>query len=124
MSTPLQEAVAEVVAAVAPPLTIAVAVLSIIFLGFSWTNLVQLLVGALFTTAGLFLFLRGTRIALLPMGEMIGAYLPQTRFHGPLVATSFIFTFSVTIADLQCTYWYHRLHPSLTRASTPVCWLC
>ncbi len=81
MSTPLQEAVAEVVAAVAPPLTIAVAVLSIIFLGFSWTNLVQLLVGALFTTAGLFLFLRGTRIALLPMGEMIGAYLPK---HGSM----------------------------------------
>jgi hypothetical protein len=98
VSTPLQEAVAEVVAAVAP-LTIAVAVLSIIFLGFSWTNLIQLLVGAFFTTVGLFLFLRGTRIALLPMGEMIGAYLPKHGSMALLVATSFIFTFSVTIAD-------------------------
>ena len=98
MSSQFRAAVAEVVNAVAP-LTVAVAVLSTVFLGLSWTTLAQLLIGAVFTTAGLFLFLRGTRIALLPMGEMIGAYLPRHGSTALLVATAFIFSFSVTIAD-------------------------
>ncbi len=88
----------EVVTAVAP-LTAAVAVLSTALLGFSWSALAQLLIGALFTAAGLFLFLKGTRIALLPMGEMIGAYLPKRGSTALLSVTAFIFSFSVTIAD-------------------------
>ena len=98
VSRQFRAAVAEVVNAVAP-LTVAVAVLSTVFLGLSWATLAQLIIGALFTTAGLFLFLRGTRIALLPMGEMIGAYLPRHGSTALLVATAFIFSFSVTIAD-------------------------
>jgi hypothetical protein len=98
VSGQFRAAIAEVVTAVGP-LTIAVAVLSTVFLGFSWRTLAQLLIGAAFTTAGLFLFLRGVRVALLPMGEMIGAYLPKRGAPMLLVVTAFIFSFSVTIAD-------------------------
>ncbi len=98
MSGQFRAAITEVVSAVGP-LTIAVAILGAIFLGFSWGALAQLLVGAVFTAVGLFLFLRGVRVALLPMGEMIGAYLPKRGSPVLLAVTAFVFTFSVTIAD-------------------------
>ena len=57
MSRQSRAAIAEVINAVAP-LTVAVAVLSTAFLGLSWAMLAQLFIGAVFTTAGLFLFLK------------------------------------------------------------------
>lgn len=98
MAGNLRSAATEVVAATAP-LTLAVALLSTLFLGFSLESMFQLLIGALFTTIGLFLFLGGTRIALLPMGEQIGSFLPRRGSMALLTITAFIFSFSVTIAD-------------------------
>jgi hypothetical protein len=81
------------------PLTIAVLVLTFIFLPWSWTRVSQVIFGSFLTFIGLFLFLEGTKISLIPMGELIGAYLPKSGSLLLLVSTAFIFSFSVTLAD-------------------------
>ena len=81
------------------PLTIFVLILNFVFLPFSWETIGMILLGALITLIGLFLFLHGTKISLIPMGELIGAYLPQSGSMLLLVLTAFIFIFSVTLAD-------------------------
>ncbi|MEA4884470.1 MAG: DUF1538 domain-containing protein [Clostridia bacterium] len=98
MTSPLCQALMEVITAVAP-LTIAVASLGALFLDVSWTDLARIAIGASFAAIGLLFFLRGTRIALLPMGEIIGASLPARSSPALLVITAFVFSFSVTIAD-------------------------
>ncbi len=81
------------------PLTFLVLILSLIFLPFSPENITRIVIGSLFTLVGLFLFLQGTKISLIPMGELIGAYLPKSGSLVLLMATAFIFSFSVTLAD-------------------------
>ncbi len=81
------------------PLTFLVLILSIIFLPFSLETIGRIVIGSFFTLVGLFLFLQGTKISLIPMGELIGAYLPQSGSLALLMATAFIFSFSVTLAD-------------------------
>lgn len=81
------------------PLASFVLILSLIFLPINFENIGRILLGAALALVGLFLFLQGTKISLIPMGELIGAFLPKSGSLILLVATAFIFSFSVTFAD-------------------------
>ncbi|MFT4309617.1 MAG: DUF1538 domain-containing protein [Candidatus Woesearchaeota archaeon] len=61
--------------------------------------LVRFLVGSLMVFAGLVLFLQGTKIGLFPIGEMIGAELPQKGSVWIVIIFAFILGFVITIAE-------------------------
>lgn len=59
----------------------------------------QFLGGAVFFTLGLFLFLIGIRVGLLPLGETIGAALAEKGSLPILLGTAFILGLTVTVAE-------------------------
>jgi hypothetical protein len=81
------------------PLAALVLVLSLIFLRGDTENIVRIFIGAIFSWIGLFLFLFGTNISIISMGERIGAYLPKSGSMLLLIATAFLLVFLVTTAD-------------------------
>ncbi len=59
----------------------------------------RFLLGALFVGGGLFLFLFGVNTGLLPMGEMIGAELPNRGSVVFLLFMSFVLGVTITVAE-------------------------
>ena len=59
----------------------------------------QFLGGVLLFTLGLFLFLIGIRVGLLPLGEAIGAALAEKGSLPLLIGTAFILGLTVTVAE-------------------------
>ncbi len=59
----------------------------------------QFLVGAVFVFVGLFFFLYGVNLGLLPMGHLIGTELPTKGSIVFFVLVSFILGVAVTVAD-------------------------
>lgn len=59
----------------------------------------QFIAGSILVTAGLFLFLVGVRISLLPIGEMIGSELVSRGSLPFLLLAAFIFGFVITVAE-------------------------
>lgn len=59
----------------------------------------QFMAGAVLVTSGLFLFLVGVRVSLLPIGEMIGSELVTRGSLVFLLIAAFIFGFVITIAE-------------------------
>ncbi len=59
----------------------------------------QFLIGGAMVTAGLFLFLTGVRIGLLPVGEAIGSSLAARGSVVVLLGASFVLSFAVTVAE-------------------------
>ena len=57
----------------------------------------RFLMGALFVGGGLFLFLFGVNTGLLPMGEMIGAELPNRGSVVFLLFMSFVLGVTITV---------------------------
>ncbi len=69
----------------------------------------QFIAGAVMVTAGLFLFLVGVRVSLLPIGEMIGS---EVTSHGSLVfllVAAFIFGFVITVAEPDVRVLSHQV---------------
>lgn len=69
----------------------------------------QFLAGAILVTAGLFLFLVGVRVSLLPIGEMVGSRLTS---HGSLLlllVAAFIFGFIITVAEPDVRVLAHQV---------------
>ncbi len=81
------------------PLTIVVFLLQIVVLSSPVEELLQFLVGLIFVTFGLILFLVGIRVGLLPMGEATGNSLPQVGKFGLVIFYAFILGFIVTAAE-------------------------
>ena len=94
----VQETIWEVIYAVLP-ITILVLVLQYTLIWLPFSSVLQFLIGVIFVSAGLILFLIGVHIGLLPVGEMIGSSLPKTGKVWMILLFSFILGFAVTVAE-------------------------
>jgi hypothetical protein len=69
----------------------------------------QFIAGSFLVTAGLFLFLVGVRISLLPIGEMIGSELVSRGSLLFLLVAAFIFGFVITVAEPDVRVLAHQV---------------
>ena len=81
------------------PVIIMVILLKYTLLPISSELLLNFLAGAGMVFLGLVLFLQGTKIGLFPIGEMIGAELPQKGSVWFVIFFAFILGFVITIAE-------------------------
>lgn len=81
------------------PVAIIVIIMQLFFLRTSISLTIQFVVGALLAIIGMGLFLLGVKIGLLPMGEAIGAELPQRGSLIYMIAIAFLIGFAVTVAE-------------------------
>ncbi|MBU9720800.1 MULTISPECIES: DUF1538 domain-containing protein [Bacillaceae] len=81
------------------PMTIVIIILQFTLIGLPTEIFLRFLAGVLFVGIGLFLFLVGVHIGLLPIGEMIGSTLPKTRKPWLIIAVGFILGLVVTLAE-------------------------
>lgn len=93
-----KETIWEVISAILP-ITILVIILQYTLFWLPFESVLQFLIGVLFVSTGLALFLMGVHIGLLPVGEMIGSSLPQTGKVWLIILISFILGFAVTVAE-------------------------
>ncbi len=98
MPRDLREITREVTLAVVP------FTLMIILLHFSIVRMppetfAQFLIGATMVLLGLLFFLLGVRVGLLPLGEAIGADLPNRGSMAVIMIVGFIVAFAVTVAE-------------------------
>ena len=93
-----KETFQEVVFAMLPVVAV-VTILQISMLHLPWEVMWRFLGGAVMVGGGLFLFLLGVQIGMLPMGEMIGAALARQGKLWLLVFFGFILGFVVTVAE-------------------------
>ncbi len=108
MLNDIKDILLEVLQAIAP----IVAVISLIQLFLLHTPLSllwQFLAGAVLVTVGLFLFLVGVRVSLLPIGEMIGSELVSRGSLALLLIAVFIFGFVVTVAEPDVRVLAHQV---------------
>lgn len=108
MAKELRKLVAEVLQAVMP-ITVLVIVLQITLLALPVAVMARFLIGALMVMAGLFLFLRGVKIGLLPIGQAIGSELPKRVSMGFLLALAFALGFVVTVAEPDVRVLAHQV---------------
>ncbi len=69
----------------------------------------QFIAGSALVTTGLFLFLVGVRISLLPIGEMIGSELVSRGSLLFLLLATFIFGFVITVAEPDVRVLAHQV---------------
>jgi len=69
----------------------------------------QFIAGAVMVTAGLFLFLVGVRVSLLPIGEMIGSEVTSRGSLVFLLVAAFIFGFVITVAEPDVRVLAHQV---------------
>jgi hypothetical protein len=94
----IRETIHEVFYAILP-LTVVVLVLQFTFIWLSMEMLLQFLVGVVLVSAGLILFLWGVQVALLPIGELIGACLPRLGKAWLVVFFGVLLGFAATVAE-------------------------
>ncbi|AKB63570.1 MAG: DUF1538 domain-containing protein [Methanosarcina mazei] len=98
MMRDFKETFLEVIQAVLP-LTLAVIVIMLVFLGSNLGHLASFLTGTIMVIAGMTFFLMGVKLGMLPMGEAIGSNLPK---HGSLIfiaVAAFFLSFLTTVAE-------------------------
>ena len=98
----------EVVLAVLP-VSLIVCVLQLTLLHMPWDAFARFALGALFVGGGLFPFLLGVKMGLLPMGEMIGAELPKSGSVKYLVLMSFLLGTAITVAEPDVRVLAHQI---------------
>jgi len=69
----------------------------------------QFIAGSALVTTGLFLFLVGVRVSLLPIGEMIGSELVSRGSLLFLLLATFIFGFVITVAEPDVRVLAHQV---------------
>lgn len=69
----------------------------------------QFIAGAIMVTAGLFLFIVGVRVSLLPIGELIGSELTAKGSLVVLLIAAFIFGFVITVAEPDVRVLAHQV---------------
>lgn len=94
----IRETIHEVFYAVLP-ITAVVFLLQFTVIWLPLTDFLQFLVGLVMVTAGLTLFLWGVQVAMLPIGEMIGAALPRLGKAWLVVFFGFLLGFAATVAE-------------------------
>jgi hypothetical protein len=98
MMRDFKETFLEVIQAVLP-LTLAVVVIMLVFVGSNLGHFTSFLTGTVLVIVGMTFFLMGVKLGMLPIGEAIGADLPK---HGSLIfigAVAFLLSFLATVAE-------------------------
>ncbi|MDQ1253452.1 MAG: hypothetical protein QG646_2619 [Euryarchaeota archaeon] len=98
MMRDFKETFLEVIQAVLP-LTLAVVVIMLVFLGSNLGHMTSFLTGTILVIVGMTFFLMGVKLGMLPMGEAIGSNLPN---HGSLIfiaVAAFLLSFLTTVAE-------------------------
>ncbi len=108
MTEDIREILLEVLQSITP-IVLVVAVIQILLLRSPGDLFWQFMAGAALVTAGLFLFLVGVRISLLPIGEMIGSELVSRGSLLFLLISAFIFGFVITIAEPDVRVLAHQV---------------
>ncbi|MDI9479462.1 MAG: DUF1538 domain-containing protein [Syntrophomonadaceae bacterium] len=80
------------------PITLVVVIIQIA-LGMSYEDFARFAGGAVLVCIGLILFFLGTKIGIVPIGKMIGEYLPQTGKLSIIILFGLLLGFSVTVAE-------------------------
>ncbi len=91
------------------PIVVVVSLILLLFLQVPMSLFWQFLAGAFMVTTGLFLFLVGVRVALLPIGEMIGSELVTRGSLAILLVAAFIFGFVITVAEPDVRVLAHQV---------------
>ncbi len=94
----LKEAFSETSQAILP-VSLLIIILQLLLAGIPLLSTLQFLIGMIMVIAGLFLFLTGVKVALLPMGEMVGAQLPKLGSVILVLIFAFVLGFAVTVAE-------------------------
>lgn len=94
----IKDTLKEVVFAILP-ITAVIILLQFTLIGLPSDVFLQFLIGVVLVSTGLFLFLIGVHIGLLPIGEMIGSTLPKSNKVWLIVLVGFILGFVVTVAE-------------------------
>ncbi|CAM3975820.1 DUF1538 domain-containing protein [Alkalicoccus chagannorensis] len=92
------EQLKEVVMAILP-LAVVIIILQYTLIGLPPDIFLRFIIGVIMVGFGLFLFLVGVHIGLLPIGEMIGSALPKTKKVWLILGTGFVLGVVVTIAE-------------------------
>jgi hypothetical protein len=98
MMQEVKESVLEVLQAVFP-ITLAIVLILLVFIGTNLSHLLSFLTSALLVTLGMFFFLIGVKVGMLPIGEAIGADLPKHSSLAFITIVVFLLSFLTTIAE-------------------------
>jgi hypothetical protein len=98
MVNDLKEILLEILQAITPIVLVVIVLLLILF-PTSGDLLLKFVAGAVLVTTGLFLFLVGVRVSLLPIGELIGSTIVSRGSLLFLMLATFVFGFVITVAE-------------------------
>lgn len=98
MDRKIREAFVEVVGPVIP-VALLVTFLQLVVVRVPWDLFARFGIGVVLVIVGLFLFLVGVRLGLIPVGEYVGAHLPERVPPWLLVVVVLILGFVATIAE-------------------------
>lgn len=104
----LKEILKEVLQAIFP-IVIVVVIIQLLIIRTPISLFWQFIAGAVLVSSGLFLFLVGVRISLLPIGEKIGSALVSHGSLFILLVASFIFGLIITIAEPDVRVLAHQV---------------
>ncbi|MDW7739868.1 MAG: DUF1538 domain-containing protein [Bacillota bacterium] len=104
----VKEIMIEVLQAVGP-IVIVIILIQLFIIHTPVALMMQFIAGAFLVTSGLFLFLIGVRVSLLPIGEMIGSELVTRGSLSILLIAAFIFGFVITIAEPDVRVLAHQV---------------
>ncbi len=81
------------------PLSVVIVLLQLFIIKLPWESFLQFGIGAVMVGGGLFLFLLGVQIGLLPIGELIGAALSRRGSLWMILFFGFLLGFVATVAE-------------------------
>lgn len=81
------------------PITIIVLILNFTIVPIDNTSLIKFLIGAVLIIFGLLIFLIGVDIAIIPMGDMLGSTILETKSIWKIVLICFLFGFSISVVE-------------------------
>lgn len=98
MMSDIKETFQEVVQAILP-LTLAIVLLMLAFVGTNLRDLISFLIATILTVVGMTFFLNGVKLSMLPIGEAIGADLPKHSSLTFIAVIVFLLSFLTTMAE-------------------------
>ena len=108
MRTVVKDVALEVVKAIMP-ITITITIFQFTFIRMPILLFVQFLIGVFLVMLGMWLFLIGVKIGILPMGEAVGAELPKRGALPYVIAIAFLVGFAVTVAEPDVIVLSHQV---------------
>ncbi|HED24601.1 MAG TPA: DUF1538 domain-containing protein [Firmicutes bacterium] len=91
------------------PIVVVIILLQIFFFRSPPALMWQFVAGAIMVGGGLFLFLVGVKVGLLPIGELLGSELVSRGSPLILLAATFVFGFVITVAEPDVRVLAHQV---------------